>query len=381
MKRFLGLSSLLLAAAPAGNAAALLGAGDFIVAVNANVSTPNSNYPGGEPPSAAIDGTSAKYLNGGNAGTGFIVTPAAASVMQSFVIQTGGDANYRDPGKYKIYGTNDAITSTDNSTGSAENWTLISSGSLGLTNDRNANSAPYSFANSTSYSSYKIVFPETKYTTGEQAMQINEFTAFTGTGGTGTSIFAPGNAIIAIDTPVSVSFHRTSTTYFTGSEGADMLLDGSASSKYLNYAKSGSGFIVTPASGSSVVQSFTVTTANDAEGRDPVDYTLYGTTVPITTEDNGLGTEDGNVWTLISAGNLTLAADRLTTSGLYTIPGNSTAFTSYKMIFGSIKNPTGENSMQLGGIQFYDTIPEPSAAALAGLAVVGFGIRRRRATR
>ncbi len=177
---------------------------------------------------------------------------------------------------------------------------------------------------------------------------------------------------------MSTSFHRTLDTYFSGNEGPSSLLDASAATKYLNYAKNGSGFIVTPSVGGSIVKSFTVTTANDAAGRDPVDYTLYGTTVPITTQDNGFGNEDGNVWTLISAGNLALSADRLTTSEFVTIAGNTTSFTSYKMVFGTIKDPTGENTMQIGGVQFYDVVPEPSVVVMSGLAFIGLGVRRRR---
>ncbi len=373
MKYFLTLSAFLVAAS-GSHAAALLQPGDFIIAVNENVSAPSSSTPGGEPTSAAIDGTSAKYLNNGNAGSGFIVTPSAASVMQSFVIQTGNDAPYRDPAAYRIYGTNEAVTSTANSTGTSEIWTLISAGTLSLPNTPNTDGTPVSFTNSTSYTSYKIVFPETKYITGQQAMQINEFTAYTGTNGTGSSIFAPGNAIIAIDTPVSTSFHNRPDNYFANDQGATRLIDGNLTTKYLNYGKENSGFIVTPSVGSTMVKAFTITTGGDAAGRDPVMYTLYGTSVPITTADNGYGTEDA--WTLITTGTLALTADRGVTSDLIPVE-NDTSYTSYKMVFNSIKDATS-NSVQVSEIQFYDAIPEPSALVLSGLGVIGLAVRRRR---
>jgi hypothetical protein len=371
--KYLPQFAVFLLASANGYAAALLQPGDFIIAVNQNVSPSASSSPAGEPVSAAIDGTSAKYLNGGNAGSGFIVTPAAPSVMQSFVIQTANDASFRDPAAYQIYGTNEAIVSAAHSSGTSENWTLISAGSLSLPNAFNTNSAPVSFTNSVSYSSYKIVFTETKYITGQQAMQIGEFTAYTGANGTGSSIFAPGNPIIAIDAPVSTSFHNRLDNFFGNDQGASRLIDGNLTTKYLNYGKENSGFIVTPAVGSSMVKAFTITTGGDLPGRDPVMYTLYGTSVPITTQDNGFGTEDA--WTQITTGTLALSDERGATSDLIPVE-NDNSYTSYKMVFNTIKDGAS-NSVQVAEIQFYDVIPEPSVLGLAGLGVLGLFRRRR----
>ncbi len=76
------------------------------------------------------------------------------------------------------------------------------------------------------------------------------------------TILATGDSIIAIDadgnsaTPVIAELVAN-------------ILDGNSGTKYLNTGIINSGFIVTPAAGASVVQSFAITTANDRPDRDP----------------------------------------------------------------------------------------------------------------
>ena len=79
----------------------------------------SSNYPAGEAPANAIDGNGGtKYLNFARTNTGIIVTPQAAStVVKAIALSTANDAVERDPTSVAIYGTNDAITSADNSLG------------------------------------------------------------------------------------------------------------------------------------------------------------------------------------------------------------------------------------------------------------------------
>jgi hypothetical protein len=78
-------------------------------------------------PLSAFDGSdTTKWLSFGRAFSGLIVTPSGgASIVQSLSFTTGGDAPERDPIAYQLFGTNDGITSVDNSTGLAENWTLM----------------------------------------------------------------------------------------------------------------------------------------------------------------------------------------------------------------------------------------------------------------
>ncbi len=142
-----------------------------------------SNFPTNESPNLAIDGTTAKYLNFGEVNSGFILTPSNSSrIVTGFRITTANDAEERDPSSYQLYGTNDPITSTQNSTGTAENWALIAGGTLALPAGRNTQGAVVSFANSTAYKSYRMVFTGVKNAATANSMQIGEI-AFTTTGG------------------------------------------------------------------------------------------------------------------------------------------------------------------------------------------------------
>ena len=169
--------------------------------------TSSSNYPGGEAPAKAIDGNgSTKYLNFARLNSGIIVTPAAADVVKAIALSTANDAVERDPTSVAIYGTNDAITSEENSLGEAENWTLIDSVSVELPDSRNTAGTVVNFNNDTEYASYKIVFPTVKG--NGNSMQIAEIQLFNSTNFDGIlpyehmtrfhSVLAPDNAVVGI---------------------------------------------------------------------------------------------------------------------------------------------------------------------------------------
>jgi len=153
------------------------------------------------------------------------------------------------------------------------------------------------------------------------------------------NLLSPNDFIIAID--------RDS---YPAAENPANVLDGNASTKYLNFGKVNTGFIVVP-SAASIVQSFTLSTANDSAPRDPTSYQLFGTNAPVTSADNDRG--NAEPWTLIQSGSLSLPDTRLTLGPTVDVV-NSTSYTAYKMIFPTIKNtPTAANSMQIGDAQFY----------------------------
>jgi alpha-L-fucosidase 2 len=173
-----------------GTGGSILGAADSIIAFDTD-GAPSSSFPGGEAPGLAIDGNSGtKYLNFGGVNTGFIVTPSGgASVISAFTMTTGNDGPARDPNAYVIYGTNDAITSAENSEGNAENWVQIQSGTLNPPPGRGAAYDSEAVTNSTAFTSYRF---DVVGNGGDNLMQFAEIQF------DGTFIPEPSSAMLAM---------------------------------------------------------------------------------------------------------------------------------------------------------------------------------------
>jgi hypothetical protein len=381
----LGAAAVVVAGASIASAAAtpILAPGNPIIAFDSDPGTSSSSYPATEIPANAIDGTTAKYLNFGNTGSGFIVIPNSASVVQSFQLTTAGDASERDPISFKLFGTNAPIVSADNSNGLAEPWTLIGSGALGppASGSFLTPYTPTNVVNSTSYSAYKLFFPTLRGSPAAQCcMQFSEAQFFTGPDASGTPILAPGNSIRAIDDPLG-----SQSSWPTGEEPNKAIDQIAAappgvSTKYLNFGREHSGLIVTPST-AAIVDGIQFTMANDTPSRDPALVTIYGTNDPITDVDNGFGNSEN--WTVIVA-NLPYASPdaRYVTGPLVSFP-NGTAFSSYKIEIVDNKGPDsgtgGANSIQFAEVQLFSgSVPEPSVALMAIGGVVAMVARRRR---
>lgn len=290
-----------------------------------------SNFPAAESPVQLIDGNVAsKYLNGSGLDSGFIVTPAGGSAnVRSFQLTTGNDAPERDPASWQLFGTNAPIVSVNNSYGTSESWSLIESGSIVMPDARGTLSPVVTVNNPNSYTSYKMIFTDLKGP-AKNLMQVAEASFFTSTDGTGADILNPGDAIVGID----------ATLRYAGWE-----------TKHLNFGENNTGLIITPAKGATVATSLQITTANDAPGRDPATYEIYGTNAAIASTDNSQGT--GETWTLISSGNLNLPERRLAPGSVVTF-ANTTSYTSYKVVFPTVKDAAGSNSMQIADFQLFD---------------------------
>jgi hypothetical protein len=306
------------------------------------------------------------------------VQPGAATTVRSFQITTAGDAAQRDPSSWVLLGTNDPIVSADNSDGlGGENWTVVSQGQLTGANElpaaRLTPGPVISFANAAPFTSYKMYFPTLKAMTNPpggstNSMQIAEVQFFDGAS---NPILAPANDIRAIDNPGSDSMYPTTERPLEAIDGLT-----TAGSKYLNFAREGTGLIVTPGQGPSIVTSFQVWTANDVAARDPSAYQIYGTNDPIISADNSDGTAES--WTLITSGTLTLP-DLRNVAGDEISFANGTAWRSYKIVFTDNKGPdTGANSIQFSELIFNGTIvPEPSlGAGLIGAMAIALSRRR-----
>ena len=327
----------------AAHAAPLFTPGDPVFAydldtaggANGGVTYPAVNYPAAESPAKAIDGSSgSKYLNQSKYNAGIIVTPATAAAAQSMVLTTANDSAERDPSSYIIFGSNQPITSADKSNGFSDNWTFIAQGTLSLPSTRLATAAAINFTNTTSYSSYWIVFPTTKDTVGNNLMQIAEIQLYTGAGGTGTPVFAPANPVLCTGWNSSIA----------NGEFVTRVIDGNSTTKYLNFGENNCGFFVVPSTGASIVTSFQLTTANDSDVRDPASWQLHGMA-------------PGGVWSLIDSGTVTLPTTRGTAGPVVTVNNpTSKVCVAYRMTFPTVRNAASANSMQVAEAQLFGTI-------------------------
>lgn len=216
------------------------------------------------------------------------------------------------------------------------------------------------------------------------------FAALTGAASAAT-IFSPGDPI--------AGGQLNGGTFNLGAEGCcdspvnqwpgaeapgDMIngIIGGGGEKYLNFAKTNTGIVVTPTAGGglpSVVTSMELWVADDANERDPASYQLFGSNAAI-----NLGADIAlSDFTLISEGGLALPLDRDNTNdatGFSQVVSidNSNAYSSYMLVFPTIRNEGATNSMQLSEVQLEGTfVPEPSTTLVALLGLLPL-LRRRR---
>jgi len=365
VRKMFGLLVVVLVSVPAFGGLALLSPTDMVIAVDRDGLVSWSNYPAAESPDKVLDENSGtKYLNFAKENTGFIVTLSSAAAVQSFVLTTANDAVARDPASWALWGTNDAITSADNSTGLAESWTPIGSGSVSLPDARQTLGPVVTVSNSTAYSSYRMMYPTLKNAGATNSMQVADVAYYESTDGSGANVLGASDPILAI--------HAAQDSRYPGAESPANLVDGSTN-KYLNFGATNSGFIVTPAMGPTTVDSFQITTANDSAERDPAEWLLYGTNDAIVSGDNTEG--NAEIWTLICGGTMFLPDERNTLGPLYQVANQDQPYASYKMLFTGLKDGGAANSMQIAEIQFYG-IPEPATICLLGMG--GLALIRRR---
>ena len=158
---------------------AILSTNDVVLAIGDYMT--GSSYPDQEGPFATADrDVKVKYLNYGGEYSGFIVTPINPVTPNAMMFTSANDSLHRSPATVEIYGTDDPITSLDNSSGTEENWTLLGTGTFELDNFYFRNSSIVYFENEKAWSSYKVLFPALRQTlyggsTEVPRMQVGEF--------------------------------------------------------------------------------------------------------------------------------------------------------------------------------------------------------------
>jgi hypothetical protein len=182
----------------------------------------------------------------------------------------------------------------------------------------------------------------------------------------------PGSATSILATVGTVA----NTNNYPSTETPVNSVDNSTATKYLNFAKTNAGLITTiNANGpQAIVNGIHFSTANDASERDPLTVVLEGTNDPNAT------TSLNSAWTQIYSGDTGLATDpgRLTSGPTVTFL-NAAPFSSYRLLVTGVRNATSANSFQFSEVELVGTtVPEPTFAALGGIAATGLLARRRK---
>jgi|GEM_PF-2946660 len=115
-----------------------------------------------------------------------------------------------------------------------------------------------------------------------------------------------------------------------GSEGVANVIDNNTSTKYLNWgsgtaAPPNSGFVVTPASGATIVTKLTFLSANDSPERDPITFKLEGS------KDGG-----ATYTTIVNSANTNLTSTRFSPSESAEF-ANQEWYTTYRVTFPQLR--------------------------------------------
>lgn len=176
------------------------------------------------------------------------------------------------------------------------------------------------------------------------------------------TLLSPGHAIIGVaaspggaTSAIAVEGFTDGANNYPGGESPDLAIDGDGGTKYLNFAKTNTGFIVTIPNGLTTVTGFQFIAGNDSPERDPGTVTL-----------EGAGAADpstaaaGATWTLLYSGASGLAADPgRSTGGSVIAFANSAGFNTYRVLVTTVRDASTANSMQIGEVHFFgpDTTP------------------------
>lgn len=324
----------------------------FDVTTGGTASGSSNNYPGGEPPQAAIDGSFyTKYLNFDKTNTGFTVTGANSAVpVTRVILVTANDAPERDPASYTLEGSNDGSS-----------WTSISSGALSLPTGRNTDISNFSlnyqsvsFANSATFSQYRVTFPGVRDEGGANSMQIAGVSLL--------GLYNPGPNVLEMQSYLVSSFGSGS---YPGAESPASAVDYDPDTKYLNFGKEGNGMTFSTATGqNSIITGLTLSQANDAPARDVTSFTLRGSTDGVNFTDIVTNQAIGSDMGLFESNTVTFA--------------NTTPYRDYQFIVNGLRSAGDANSFQFSDIQLHgNLVPETSVGLLGVLGSMAL-IRRRR---
>jgi len=291
----------------------------------------DGDWPDGEYPALATDddvNTKFLHFKGGSEPTGIQITVPAPSMVTGLAFTTANDSPGRDPIAYELYASTDGVT-----------YEMIASGEIVDFAGEvewprfTKNATPIVIANRAEYRHYQVIFPVVR-DPGQGLMQIAEVELL-GFAEEALDVTTVGDAVLGVPNDGD----------WPDAEYPDLAIDDDIETKFLHF-KGGSvttGIQVTPVAPSRII-GLALTTANDAAGRDPVSYEIYGSNESI----------DGP-YELIASGDVADFAQeaewpRFTPNETPISFANEAVYTHYQVLFPAVRDP-GQGLMQIGEIE------------------------------
>ncbi len=292
----------------------------------------STRSPAGEGVQGVIDNNAdTKYLNFDKLNTGFTVQLSRSAVaVVGLILTSANDAPDRDPTAFVLSGSNDG-----------ERFREVARGIIPRFDNR-FQSHQLDFPNDTPYRTYRLTFPSVRDPGVAVAMQIAEvemlgWVPVSSLLESGEDPIAPVIDLGALE-DISQPGDRMIPTTNNSPVGEEVWLaiDDIPQTKYLNFDGAGSGFILEPQAGETVIQGLRLTSANDVPGRDPASYRLEGSS-------------EGQDFEIIASGEVPSFEGRLSDVEVSFV--NQRAYRFYRLVFPTLRGGAGQ-LMQIGDVAF-----------------------------
>lgn len=145
-------------------------------------------------------------------------------------------------------------------------------------------------------------------------------------------------------------------------EGPDKAVDNNTGTKFLHFRNSNAGVILRPTNSAIVFNRLALFTANDVPERDPAGYVIYGSS-------EALGGSAGtnipiSSLTKIAEGTVTMLSARNAGPTMIQF-ANSAAYTSYVVVFPTVRNPVNNTLTQISEIQLQQGANPPGVVPVS----------------
>jgi hypothetical protein len=146
-------------------------------------------------------------------------------------------------------------------------------------------------------------------------------------------------------------------------ETADRIIDNTPTTKHLNFLTANAGITVSPRIGSSRLQGLRLTSANDAENRDPVSFLVLG---------SNRGTDSG--FELIATGEIPSFPHRFSTQTLF-LARPSAVYRHFRVVFPEVRDPApGGSYVPATQLAEIELLGSPADVRLRVLALEAFAL-------